>query len=112
MDIGLNEVRDHVEQYFKEHLPKYTVLEIRKKSYHPDDACFYMVSAKKEDGTYAVWTSWNEQVHSLNYGHYDLVSVEDCEQIFAEFYFRGQEQGTLALGLGFFLYLKKNFGSN
>ncbi len=89
MKTGLNEVRDHVEQYFKEYLPQYTVLEVREKSYHPDDACFYMVSAKKEDDTYAVWTSWNEQIQSLNYGHYDLVSVEDCEQILAEFYFKG-----------------------
>lgn len=31
----------------------------------------------------------NEQLQSLNYGHYDLASLEDCEQIFAEFYFKG-----------------------
>lgn len=29
MGIDLNEIRKHVELYFKEHLPKYTVLEIR-----------------------------------------------------------------------------------
>ena len=57
MNINLNEVREHVELYFKENLPKYTVLEIRSKSSHPDDARLFMVSAKKFSGTYAVWSS-------------------------------------------------------
>lgn len=87
--IDLNEVREHVELYFKEHLPQYTVLEIRKKSYHSDDCYLYMVSAGKEDGTYAVWTSWNETTQSLNYGHYGLLSIGDCEKVFQEFYFKG-----------------------
>lgn len=89
MNNNLNEVREHVESYFKEHLSKYTVLEIRRKSYHPDDDYLYMVSAKKDDGTFAVWTSWNEAIQSLNYGHYDLSSVEDCERLFDEFYYNG-----------------------
>lgn len=87
--IDLNKVREHVELYFKEHLPQYTVLEIRKKSYHPDDCYLYMVSTRKEDGTYAVWTSWNETTQSLNYGHYGLLSTEDCKKVFEEFYFKG-----------------------
>ena len=57
MNINLNEVREHVELYFKENLPKYTVLEIRRKSSHPDDSYLFMVSAKKFSGTYAVWSS-------------------------------------------------------
>lgn len=88
MEINLNKVREHVELYFKKYLSEYTVLEIRRKSYHPDDAYLWMVSAKKEDGTYAVWTSWNESSQSLNYGHYDLKSIEDCEKVFEEFYYR------------------------
>lgn len=32
MGIDLNKIREHVELYFKKHLPKYTVLEIRQKS--------------------------------------------------------------------------------
>lgn len=46
MNINLNKVREHVELYFKENLPKYTVLEIRRKSSHPDDSYLFMVSAK------------------------------------------------------------------
>ena len=44
---------------------------------------------KKEDGTYAVWTAWNESSQSLNFGHYNLKSIEDCEKVFEEFYFKG-----------------------
>jgi len=89
MKVDLNEVREHVGLYFKEHLPQYTVLEIRKKSHHPYDCYLFMVSAVKEDGTYAVWTSWNETTQSLNHGHYGLLSTEDCEKVFEEFYFKG-----------------------
>ena len=89
MGIDLNEIRKHVELYFKEHLPKYTVLEIRQKSYHPADNYLWMVSAKEEDGSYAVWTAWNESSQSLNFGHYNLKSMEDCEKVFDEFYYKG-----------------------
>ena len=88
MKIGL-EVMEQVTLYLKENLPKYTVLKIRRKSYHPDDSHLYMVSAKKDDGTYAVWTSWNQKLKSLNHGHYDLQSEKDCEQVMDEFYFSG-----------------------
>ena len=89
MKIDLNKVREHVELYFKKHLPEYIVLEVRRKSYHPADSYLWMVSAQKKDGTYAVWTGWNESTQSLNYGHYNLKSLEDCEAVFEEFYFKG-----------------------
>ena len=89
MKTDLSKVREHVEFYFKKYLSEYTVLEIRRKSYHPDDDYLWMVSAEKEDGTYAVWTAWNESSQSLNFGHYNLKSVEDCEKVFEEFYFKG-----------------------
>ena len=54
MKTGLLEVMEQVTIYFKENLPKYTVLKIRKKSYHPDDSHLYMAAAKKDDGTYDV----------------------------------------------------------
>ena len=82
-------VMEQVKVYFKEHLPQYTVLKIRKQSYHPDDSHLYMVSAKKDNGTYAVWTSWNQKIQSLNHGHYGLQSEEDCEKIMDEFYYSG-----------------------
>ena len=83
------EVLEQVNLYFRENLPRYTVLKVRKKSYHPDDSHLYMVSAKKDDGTYAVWTSWNSRTRSLNHGHYGLWSEADCESIMAEFYYSG-----------------------
>lgn len=89
MNINLNEVREHIELCFKENLPQYTVLEIRKKSSHPDDARLFMVSAKKDDGTYSLWTGWNELSQSLNHGHYDLKSAAECEKLFEEFYYKG-----------------------
>ena len=86
MNTGLSKVMEQVTLYFKEHLPQYTVLKIRKKSYHPDDSHLYMVSAQKDDVTYAVWTCWNQKIKSLNHGHYGLHSKEACEKIMDEFY--------------------------
>lgn len=87
----MKQVRKNVEEYFKKHLPQYEVLEIRKKSVYPEDANLFMVSAINEkNGTYAVWTSWNEISQSLNYGHYDLQSMDDCEKVFEEFYNNGK----------------------
>ena len=89
MKINLSVVREHVELYFKNHLPQYTVLDIRRKSCHPDDDYLWMVSAKKADNSFAVWTSWNETTQSLNFGHYNLSTIEECERVFEEFYFNG-----------------------
>ncbi len=85
MNTDLNIVREHVELYFNEHLKQYTVQEIRKKSTHPDDGHLYMVSARHDKGTFGVWTNWNESIQSLNHGHYNLISVDDCERLFEEY---------------------------
>lgn len=87
MDTELMKIQRHIETYFQQHLEKYAVLKIRKKSYHPDDSHLYMVSAGKSDGTYAVWTCWNESTQSLSYGHYGLQDEQDCEKIFKEYYY-------------------------
>lgn len=86
-----SKVAEQVKAYFREDLPLYTILEIRKKSYHPDDHYLYMVSAIKCDGTYAVWTCWNHITKSLNHGHYGLQSQEECEKIMDEFYYSGNQ---------------------
>ena len=87
----MKQVRKNVEEYFKKHLPQYAVLEIRKKSVFLEDNYLFMVSAINEkDGTYAVWTCWNETSQSLNYGHYNLQTLEECEQLFEEFYNNGK----------------------
>ena len=83
----MKQVRKNVEEYFKKNLPQYVVLEIKKKSVFSEDSYLFMVSAANEnDGCFAVWTCWNETSQSLNYGHYDLQTLEECEQVFKEFY--------------------------
>lgn len=66
-------VLNNVEQYFKEHLPAYTVTEIKRKSEYEDDSHLYMVAAKKDSGEYAVWTCWNEKLQTLNQCHLDNI---------------------------------------
>ena len=48
-----------------------------------------MISARKDDGTYAVWTCWNQKTESLNHGHYGLQSEEECEKVMDELYYGG-----------------------
>lgn len=81
------EVEINIKEYFKDNLPRYTVVKIRNKSYHPEDSHLYMVASEKDDGTFAVWTGWNDKTRSLNYGHYDLKDMETCEAIMDEYYF-------------------------
>ena len=76
-----------IKVYFAEHLPQYDPVDIRKKSFHPDDAHLYMVAARKKDGkAYAVWTGWNELLKTLNHGHYDLPDLNACGEIMDDFY--------------------------
>lgn len=79
-------VWNNIKEYFRLQLPKYKVLKVRRKSVYEEDNYLYMVSAKKCDGTYAVWTCWNESTKCLNCGHYNLKSIKDCEKVFQEFY--------------------------
>lgn len=44
-----------------------------------------MVAAKHQNGDYAVWTSWNEQIQSLNHGHYNLPDKKACVEIMTEY---------------------------
>lgn len=82
------DVKQQVLIYFQDNLPRYTVLDIRRQSNHPKEQYLYMVSAKKDDGTYTVWTCWNQSTKSLCNGHYDLLSEESCEKVMDESYFR------------------------
>lgn len=85
------EVMEQVREYFKEHLPQYEVLEVRKKSNHSDDWFLWMVSAKhRENDTYAFWSSYNTETGSLNHGHYGLANESDCHDLFEEFYYKGE----------------------
>ena len=81
------EVVEHVKEYLVKRLPQYELIEVVRKSDHIDDDYLYMVSAKhRENGTYAVWTCWNEDWKSLNFGHYCLASEDGCEEVFNEFF--------------------------
>lgn len=86
MDRIPEEVIIHIQEYFQKKLPAYEVVKVRRKSWHKDDSHLFMVAAKKNTGSYAVWTSWNEQTQSLNYGHYDLPDMETCERVMDEYY--------------------------
>ncbi len=81
MDKKFLEVAEHVADYFKKHLPDYTVLGIAGKSLHPDDAHLYMVVSRKDDGSYGCWDCWNESTQSLNHGHYGIKCLDDCVRL-------------------------------
>lgn len=76
----------NIKKYFQEKLPNYEVMKVRKKSCYEEDSYLYMVAAKKDTGSYAVWSSWNDSTQSMNHGHYNLVDLEACERIMDEFY--------------------------
>lgn len=86
MDRIPEEVIIHIQEYFQKKLPAYEVVKVRRKSWHKDDSHLFMVAAKKNTGSYAVWTGWNESTQSLNYGHYDLADMEACERVMDEYY--------------------------
>lgn len=81
----LQKIVADIKSYFREHLPNYDVVEVRRKSYHPDDAHLFMVAARKEE-TFIVWTGWNESRQTLNHGHYNLANLEACDKVMDEFY--------------------------
>lgn len=83
----LQNIITEIKVYFCEHLPQYEVVKVRRKSFHRDDKYLYMVAAKKKSAeSWAVWTGWNANTNSLNYGHYDLPNLEVCDRIMDEFY--------------------------
>lgn len=85
----LQKTVEDIRSYFREHLPNYDVVEVRRKSYHPDDAHLFMVAARKEE-TFFVWTGWNGSRQTLNHGHYNLPNLETCDKIMDESY-HGEE---------------------
>ena len=84
MGSNFIEAVQHVSEYFERYLPQYAIMEVRRQSYYTDDDYLYMVSAKRDDGTFAVWTSWNESIKSLNHGHYGFKTLEECAQFMSD----------------------------
>lgn len=87
MEKRKNEVDLSIREYFKRNLPIYEVTEVRRKSEYEEDYYLYMVAAKKDDGTYAVWTCWNQKLQTLNHGHYGLRDLESCHKLMEEFHY-------------------------
>lgn len=85
MHITFIDVVQHICDYFEHYLTQYTIFEVRKQSYNPNDDYLYMVAAKHQNESYAIWTSWNEQLQSLNHGHYNLPDMKSCAEIMMEY---------------------------
>lgn len=64
-------VRINIKKYFDERLPEYELIAVG----HENDS-IYRVMARltecKHNVPYTVWTCWNENTQSLNWGHYLL----------------------------------------
>ena len=88
------EVKEAVNEYFKKELPGYQIEEITRHSDHPDDHYLYHVIAHADSpawgSIYACWTSWNQTTKSLNYGHYNLESLDAARNLSNEKYFSAQ----------------------
>ena len=86
-----DKVRKNINAYFKKMLPNYELISVARQSNLPQDAHLYMISAvQKKTGEYAVWTSWNEKIQNLNFGHYCLKpKTEIVLDIFDNAFFDG-----------------------
>lgn len=80
------EVIENVRKYLAANLPRYYLIDVKRKSNHEDDHYLYMVIAKNLDGEYAVWTCWNDRIKSLNWGHYGIATLKDCVAVCREYF--------------------------
>lgn len=81
-----NQVRENVSKYLLEGKLG-ELIEVTRGSEHPSDAHLYHVIAK-QNNKYACWTCWNEKSQSLNFGHYDLESIEQAREICQSFFYK------------------------
>lgn len=75
--IPENVIND-VKKYFKDFMQNYSILHIYRRSNHPEDRYLYSITAKDTKGEYACWSSWNQSLNSLNHGHYNISSEQEC----------------------------------
>ena len=90
MERNLTPVPESVKENVKRYLEENNLgelVDVLRKSDHPDDDYLYMAIAKKGN-TYSCWTSWNEYYKSLNHGHYCLSDVMAAYEICAENFYR------------------------
>lgn len=103
------EVQLSVSNYFKEHLEGYDLVGIFRSSNAKDDSYLYSVIGKKKiassyfNGEWACWSSWNQITESLNFGHYNIESIDDAIMILNErFYDISDEKDSGILNLPFY----------
>ena len=104
---NLTPVPESVKENVKNYLEKNNLGElvsVMRASDHPDDNYLFHVIAKKPnvkktfhngDWNYSIWTCWNDTCKGLNYGHYNLDSVERALEIHAEFFHRIEGQNVI-----------------
>lgn len=81
MDKKSLEVVEHVTAYFKEYLPKDTVLGVGRKSDHPDEAHFYTVLSKRENNGWGFCDCWDEKKKILIRGCYGIEFLDSFVRI-------------------------------
>jgi hypothetical protein len=60
-------------------------IRVSRASNSPEDHYLYFVTAyNTTTDMYACWTSWNQLTQTLNYGHYNISSLADVDELFAE----------------------------
>ena len=84
MDRKSLEVVEHIADYFKKHLPNYTVMGVGRKSYHPDEAHLYVVLSKKDDGSYGFCDCWDDKNKTLSRGRYGIEFLDSFVKLFRE----------------------------
>jgi len=82
-----DDVIANISEYFSRHLPGYQLVQVCRKSNHPEDANLYSVVASKDKNEFACWTSWNNTTRSLNYGHYGLHSEHEASETLEEAFY-------------------------
>lgn len=79
------DVFETLNSYLKSKMPEYRVLNIYRKSNHPEDNYLYsVVGYNVNNNTFCCWSSWNMSLATLNNGHYMLNSQSDAIAILQE----------------------------
>lgn len=94
VDLNIPEVvKSSVNAYFEESLKNYDVIAIFRASNAKSDSHLFSVIAKKKEpsryftGNYACWSSWNQSKETLNYGHYDIETLDSAMSILNEMFY-------------------------
>lgn len=81
-----NDVIDSIKDYMADGaLSNFKPIRISRASNCPEDHYLYFVTGyNTSTDMYACWTCWNQMTKTLNYGHYNIPSLRDVDDLFAE----------------------------